>query len=26
VWAQIWGRWAAERVKETVKRPKRESG
>jgi GT2 family glycosyltransferase len=26
VWAQIWGRWAAERVKGTVKRPKRESG
>ena len=26
VWAQIWGRWVAERVKETVKRPKRESG
>jgi len=26
VWAQIWGRWAAERVKETVKRPRRESG
>jgi GT2 family glycosyltransferase len=26
VWAQIWGRWAAGRVKETVKRPKRESG
>jgi GT2 family glycosyltransferase len=26
VWAQIWGRWAAERVKETVRRPKRESG
>ncbi len=26
VWAQIWGRWAAERVKETVRKPKRESG
>ena len=26
VWAQIWGRWAAERVRDTVKRPKRESG
>jgi GT2 family glycosyltransferase len=26
VWAQIWGRWAAERLKDTVKRPKRESG
>lgn len=26
VWAQIWGRWVAERVKATVKRPKRESG
>ena len=26
VWAQIWGRWAAERVKDTVKRPKRQSG
>ncbi len=26
VWAQIWGRWAAERLKETVTRPKRESG
>jgi GT2 family glycosyltransferase len=26
VWAQIWGRWAAGRVKDTVKRPKRASG
>ena len=26
VWAQIWGRWVAERLKGTVKRPKRESG
>ncbi|HXJ48841.1 MAG TPA: glycosyltransferase family 2 protein, partial [Candidatus Acidoferrum sp.] len=26
VWAQIWGRWAAERVKGTVTRPKRQSG
>ena len=26
VWAQIWGRWAAQRVKDTFKRPKRESG
>jgi GT2 family glycosyltransferase len=26
VWAQIWAGWAAERVKDTVKRPKRESG
>ena len=23
VWAQIWGRWAAERVRDAVKRPKR---
>lgn len=26
VWAQIWGRWVAERVKGTVTRPKRQSG
>jgi GT2 family glycosyltransferase len=26
VWAQIWGRWAAQRVKETFTRPKRQSG
>ena len=26
VWAQIWGRWVAERLRGTVKRPKRESG
>lgn len=26
VWAQIWGRWAAERVKDIVTRPKRQSG
>ena len=26
VWAQIWGRWAAQRVKDAVKRPKRQSG
>src|SRR4030088_596496 len=26
VWAQIWAGWAAEQVKDTVKRPKRESG
>ena len=26
VWAQIWGRWVAGRVKNTVKRPKRASG
>ena len=26
VWAQIWGRWAAQRVKDTVRPPKRESG
>jgi GT2 family glycosyltransferase len=26
VWAQIWGRWVAERVKGTVSRPKRQSG
>jgi len=26
VWAQIWGRWAAQRVKDTFSRPKRESG
>jgi GT2 family glycosyltransferase len=26
VWAQIWGAWAAERVRDTVKRPKRQSG
>jgi GT2 family glycosyltransferase len=25
VWAQIWGRWAAERVKDAIKRPKRQS-
>jgi GT2 family glycosyltransferase len=25
VWAQIWGRWAAGRVRDTVKRPKRAS-
>jgi len=26
VWAQIWGRWAAQRVKDTVRPPKRQSG
>jgi GT2 family glycosyltransferase len=26
VWAQIWGRWVADRVRGSVKRPKRESG
>jgi hypothetical protein len=26
VWAQIWGRWAAQRVKDTFVRPKRQSG
>jgi hypothetical protein len=26
VWAQIWGRWMAERVRDTVKRPRRQSG
>ena len=26
VWAQIWGRWVAERVKGRVTRPKRQSG
>ena len=26
VWAQIWGRWAAKRVRDTFSRPKRESG
>ena len=26
VWAQIWGRWAGEQLKGTVKRPKRQSG
>jgi GT2 family glycosyltransferase len=26
VWAQIWGRWVAEQLKGSVKRPKRESG
>jgi GT2 family glycosyltransferase len=26
VWAQIWGRWVAGRVRGSVKRPKRESG
>jgi GT2 family glycosyltransferase len=26
VWAQIWAGWAAEQVKDTVMRPKRESG
>jgi GT2 family glycosyltransferase len=26
VWAQIWGRWAAGRVKDAVTRPKRSSG
>jgi GT2 family glycosyltransferase len=26
VWAQIWGRWVAQRVKDTVRPPKRQSG
>lgn len=26
VWAQIWGRWVAGRVRDTVRRPKRASG
>jgi GT2 family glycosyltransferase len=26
VWAQIWGRWAAQRVKDTLRPPKRQSG
>jgi GT2 family glycosyltransferase len=26
VWAQIWGRWAAHRVKDAVRPPKRQSG
>ncbi|GAC1509655.1 MAG: glycosyltransferase family 2 protein [Candidatus Dormibacteraceae bacterium] len=26
VWAQIWGRWVADRVRGSVRRPKRESG
>ena len=26
VWAQIWGRWAAQRVKDAVRPPKRQSG
>jgi GT2 family glycosyltransferase len=26
VWAQIWGRWAAQRVRDTLRPPKRQSG
>jgi GT2 family glycosyltransferase len=26
VWAQIWGRWAAQRVRDTVKKPKSNAG
>jgi hypothetical protein len=26
VWAQIWGRYAAERLRETIKKPNRQPG